>query len=65
MGDREGDVPGGRGAAVLPGVGGMCSVRAFFVNAVQWAVYKWIMREFGQGRKTREEGGKAVGGMPT
>lgn len=24
---------------------GVCSVRAFFVNAVQWAVYEWIMRE--------------------
>ena len=24
---------------------GVCSVRAFIVNAVQWAVYEWIMRE--------------------
>lgn len=24
---------------------GICSVRAFVVNAVQWAVYEWIMRE--------------------
>lgn len=24
---------------------GVCSVRAFVVNAVQWAVYEWIMRE--------------------
>jgi solute carrier family 25 carnitine/acylcarnitine transporter 20/29 len=22
---------------------GVCSVRAFFVNAVQWAVYEWMM----------------------
>ncbi|KAH7322980.1 mitochondrial carrier domain-containing protein [Stachybotrys elegans] len=28
----------------------VCSVRAFFVNAVQWAVYEWTMRELGQGR---------------
>lgn len=26
---------------------GVCSVRAFIVNAVQWAVYEWIMRELG------------------
>jgi len=24
---------------------GVCSVRAFVVNAVQWAVYEWIMKE--------------------
>lgn len=29
----------------------VCSVRAFFVNAVQWATYEWIMSELGQGRK--------------
>ncbi|KAK4136153.1 mitochondrial carrier [Trichocladium antarcticum] len=29
----------------------VCSVRAFFVNAVQWAVYEWIMAELGHGRK--------------
>ncbi|KAJ9134782.1 hypothetical protein NKR23_g9984 [Pleurostoma richardsiae] len=29
----------------------VCSVRAFIVNAVQWAVYEWIMVELGQGRK--------------
>lgn len=23
---------------------GICSVRAFIVNAVQWAVYEWMMR---------------------
>lgn len=32
----------------------VCSVRAFVVNAVQWAVYEWIMLELGQGRKQRE-----------
>lgn len=37
---------------------GVCSVRAFIVNAVQWAVYEWIMRELGQGR---ERGGERVG----
>jgi len=26
---------------------GVCSVRAFIVNAAQWAVYEWIMRELG------------------
>jgi len=26
---------------------GVCSVRAFIVNAGQWAVYEWIMRELG------------------
>lgn len=29
----------------------ICSVRAFVVNAVQWAVYEWVMKEMGQGRK--------------
>lgn len=29
----------------------VCSVRAFIVNAVQWAAYEWIMTELGQGRK--------------
>ena len=31
----------------------VCSTRAFIVNAVQWAVYEWIMHELGQGRKQR------------
>ena len=31
----------------------VCSVRAFIVNAVQWAVYEWVMHELGQGRKQR------------
>jgi solute carrier family 25 carnitine/acylcarnitine transporter 20/29 len=26
---------------------GVCSVRAFIVNAAQWAVYEWIMKEWG------------------
>jgi solute carrier family 25 carnitine/acylcarnitine transporter 20/29 len=29
----------------------VCSVRAFIVNAVQWAVYEWVMLELGHGRK--------------
>lgn len=29
----------------------VCCARAFIVNAVQWSVYEWIMRELGQGRK--------------
>ncbi|KAI4861228.1 solute carrier family 25 member 45 [Hypoxylon rubiginosum] len=33
----------------------VCSVRAFIVNAVQWAVYEWIMLELGQGRHKRVE----------
>lgn len=31
----------------------VCSIRAFMVNAVQWAVYEWIMHEMGQGRTQR------------
>jgi solute carrier family 25 carnitine/acylcarnitine transporter 20/29 len=30
---------------------GVCSVRAFVVNAVQWAVYEWIMRELNPARR--------------
>ncbi|KAI1385343.1 solute carrier family 25 member 45 [Hypoxylon trugodes] len=33
----------------------VCSVRAFIVNAVQWAVYEWIMLELGQGRHAKAE----------
>lgn len=33
----------------------VCSVRAFIVNAVQWTVYEWIMREIGPGNTTHEE----------
>lgn len=29
---------------------GICSVRAFVVNAAQWAVYEWVMKEFGRGK---------------
>jgi len=32
---------------------GVCSVRAFIVNAVQWAVYEWIMRELDPKRQIR------------
>ena len=38
----------------------VCSVRAFFVNAVQWAVYEWIMRELGQGRHQRDADKQSV-----
>jgi len=31
----------------------VCSIRAFIVNAVQWAVYEWVMRELRQGRGSR------------
>jgi solute carrier family 25 carnitine/acylcarnitine transporter 20/29 len=30
----------------------VCSVRAFIVNAAQWAVYEWIMRELDPARTT-------------
>ncbi|KAK4108229.1 mitochondrial carrier [Canariomyces notabilis] len=36
---------------------GVCSVRAFIVNAVQWAVYEWIMTELGQGRRRGDASG--------
>lgn len=42
---------------------GVCSVRAFIVNAVQWAVYEWIMAELGVGRNRGAAvttGGEAV-----
>jgi solute carrier family 25 (mitochondrial carnitine/acylcarnitine transporter), member 20/29 len=32
----------------------VCSMRAFIVNAVQWAVYEWIMNELGHGRQQRK-----------
>ena len=32
---------------------GVCSVRAFVVNAVQWAVYEWVMGLLLHGEKTR------------
>jgi solute carrier family 25 carnitine/acylcarnitine transporter 20/29 len=32
---------------------GVCSIRAFIVNGVQWAAYEWIMHELGQGRAQR------------
>jgi solute carrier family 25 carnitine/acylcarnitine transporter 20/29 len=33
----------------------VCSVRAFIVNAVQWAVYELIMMELGHGRRRSPE----------
>lgn len=30
---------------------GVCSLRAFIVNAAQWAVYEWIMNELEPGRR--------------
>ena len=38
---EEGLRPFFRGLAV-------CSIRAFIVNGIQWAVYEWIMRKLGQ-----------------
>ncbi len=35
----------------------ICSIRAFFVNAVQWGAYEWIMLELGQGRHKRATDG--------
>jgi len=29
----------------------VCSIRAFVVNAVQWAVYEWVMVELGQAKR--------------
>ncbi|KAK1483992.1 hypothetical protein CCUS01_15582 [Colletotrichum cuscutae] len=33
------------------GLAGIVTVRAFVVNAVQWAVYEWAMYEMGEGRR--------------
>ena len=33
----------------------VCSVRAFIVNAAQWAVYEWIMGELDPARKIRKD----------
>ncbi|KAI1399756.1 solute carrier family 25 member 45 [Hypoxylon fuscum] len=38
----------------------VCSVRAFIVNAVQWAVYEWIMLELGQGRNRKTEPAQTI-----
>ncbi|KAK3984931.1 mitochondrial carrier domain-containing protein [Cladorrhinum sp. PSN332] len=40
---------------------GICSLRAFVVNAVQWGVYEWIMAELGEGRDKR--GGRVEDGI--
>lgn len=34
---------------------GICSIRAFIVNAAQWAIYEWIMRELDPKRKIVEK----------
>jgi solute carrier family 25 carnitine/acylcarnitine transporter 20/29 len=34
---------------------GVCSIRAFIVNAAQWAVYEWIMRELDPKRRFLEK----------
>lgn len=39
---------------------GVCSVRAFVVNAAQWAVYEWIMKELAVVKPTDE--GKMLSG---
>jgi solute carrier family 25 carnitine/acylcarnitine transporter 20/29 len=38
----------------------ICSIRAFMVNAVQWAVYEAIMESLGQGRRQRVLGDSEV-----
>jgi len=37
---------------------GICSLRAFVVNAAQWAVYEWIMRELDPGKRPLNIAGK-------
>lgn len=32
---------------------GICSVRAFIVNAVQWAVYEWVMQLMREGKSEK------------
>ena len=50
QGSQFGAIQIARHAYQTEGVGvffrglGICSVRAFIVNAVQWAVYEWMMR---------------------
>lgn len=65
---RKGTIQTAREAYAEGGLGiffrglGVCSVRAFIVNAVQWAVYEWIMSELGRGRdvRVRERDGMAA-----
>ncbi|KAG4439383.1 hypothetical protein IFR05_005132 [Cadophora sp. M221] len=40
---------------------GVCSLRAFIVNAAQWAVYEWIMKELDPQRKIAYVGKVAAG----
>jgi len=35
---------------------GVCSIRAFIVNAAQWAVYEWIMGELDPSRREARAG---------
>ena len=42
---------------------GVCSLRAFIVNAAQWAVYEWLMRELDPNRKKITGRGEAVGDL--
>jgi solute carrier family 25 (mitochondrial carnitine/acylcarnitine transporter), member 20/29 len=57
VGRRSGAMEVARNAYKNEGAGvffrglGICSVRAFIVNAAQWAVYEWIMRELDPSRK--------------
>jgi len=39
---------------------GVCSARAFIVNAVQWAVYEWIMRELDPARRIEKSKDRPV-----
>ncbi|KAH7369858.1 putative mitochondrial carnitine/acylcarnitine carrier protein [Rhexocercosporidium sp. MPI-PUGE-AT-0058] len=39
---------------------GVCSLRAFIVNAAQWAVYEWIMKELDPQRKIANMGNIAA-----
>lgn len=39
---------------------GVCSARAFVVNAVQWGVYEWVMGELGEGKKMGGVKGEGV-----
>ncbi|CAL3971816.1 unnamed protein product [Diplocarpon coronariae] len=41
---------------------GVCNLRAFIVNAAQWAVYEWIMRELDPERRALSVGRRAKEG---
>ncbi|KAJ5476738.1 hypothetical protein N7475_002467 [Penicillium sp. IBT 31633x] len=42
---------------------GVCSVRAFIVNAVQWAAYEWLMKSFTPSRDTQLENPEPMAGL--